>query len=57
MWRDVRPMTLPASIAQRHVIGRVFVTSQNSSLNFGVLETAQQSKGMQRYHEFGHKSG
>jgi hypothetical protein len=33
-----------------------FVMSWNSDLNSGALETAEQSKGMQRYHEFGLKS-
>jgi hypothetical protein len=48
----------PAGIARRHVIGRVsfIVASRNSDLNSGALETAEQSKGMQRYHEFCLKS-
>jgi hypothetical protein len=29
----------------------LFVTTRNSDLNSGALETAEQSKGMQRYHE------
>jgi hypothetical protein len=34
----------------------LFVASRNSDLNSGALETAEQSKGMQRYHEFSPKS-
>jgi hypothetical protein len=34
----------------------LFVTSRNSDLNSGALETAEQSKGMQGYHEFSLKS-
>jgi hypothetical protein len=34
----------------------LFVTSRNSDLNSGALETGEQSKGMQRYHEFCLKS-
>jgi hypothetical protein len=38
------------------VCNSLFVTSRNSNLNSGALETAEQSKVMQRYHEFCLKS-
>jgi hypothetical protein len=50
-WRDVRPMTSPAGIAWCHVIGRVsFIVCYDTEFR------SEQSKGMQRYHEFCRKS-
>jgi hypothetical protein len=52
-------MTSPAGIARRHrscVIHCLFVRTRNCDPNSGALESAEQSKGMQRYHELCLKS-